>query len=278
MKRSTEIQVSRKLKQNPRINRTSVSAPFRCPYSSEGVLTRNCSLLVEYNGLECLRQESTESTLSYVRQLEARVRQLEEENRMLPQVLDVQETIDRQQGKEYDHDLSETEKAIVREMCNVLKNYSVYFELHYKNDPEHSMANSSDGTQRHRMHTWAGYMLPDGSMTPRVREGEESLQCLPKPKSIEPSWVFSAGICSQLLQTGHKQSLAFVWLNGFCGTVISQAQKSQLTCTQLWTRCQVKFRCGSTHRFQQHPASKINFICLGASTAYQGVIALAEQS
>ncbi|XP_042636498.1 coiled-coil domain-containing protein 85A [Orycteropus afer afer] len=146
-----------------------------------------------------------ESTLSYVRQLEARVRQLEEENRMLPQapqnrrqpptrnssnmekgwgprarrvlqwwqgcrgigrclptlpgsfrlssgadgsnssanspasfsghttpsqqpepvvhslkVLDVQETIDRQQGKEYEHDLSETEKAIVREMCNVV--------------------------------------------------------------------------------------------------------------------------------------------------------------
>uniref|UniRef100_A0A5F8G6C9 Coiled-coil domain containing 85A n=1 Tax=Monodelphis domestica TaxID=13616 RepID=A0A5F8G6C9_MONDO len=61
-----------------------------------------------------------ESTLSYVRQLEARVRQLEEENRMLPQVLDVQENIDRQQGKEYDQDLSETEKAIVREMCNVV--------------------------------------------------------------------------------------------------------------------------------------------------------------
>uniref|UniRef100_A0ABK0LEE2 Coiled-coil domain containing 85A n=1 Tax=Rattus norvegicus TaxID=10116 RepID=A0ABK0LEE2_RAT len=61
-----------------------------------------------------------ESTLSYVRQLEARVRQLEEENRMLPQVLDVEETVDRQQGKEYDHDLSETEKAIVREMCNVV--------------------------------------------------------------------------------------------------------------------------------------------------------------
>ncbi|XP_008585803.1 PREDICTED: coiled-coil domain-containing protein 85A-like [Galeopterus variegatus] len=35
-------------------------------------------------------------------------------------VLDVQETIDRQQGKEYEHDLSETEKAIVREMCNVV--------------------------------------------------------------------------------------------------------------------------------------------------------------
>ncbi|ERE90493.1 coiled-coil domain-containing protein 85C-like protein [Cricetulus griseus] len=35
-------------------------------------------------------------------------------------VLDVQETIDRQQGKEYDHDLSETEKAIVREMCNYI--------------------------------------------------------------------------------------------------------------------------------------------------------------
>ncbi|XP_023444436.1 coiled-coil domain-containing protein 85A isoform X1 [Dasypus novemcinctus] len=146
-----------------------------------------------------------ESTLSYVRQLEARVRQLEEENRMLPQatqnrrqpptrnssnmekgwgprarrvlqwwqgcrgigrclptlpgsfrlssgadgsnsspnspasfsghatpsqqpepvvhslkVMDIQETIDRQQGKEYEHDLSETEKAIVREMCNVV--------------------------------------------------------------------------------------------------------------------------------------------------------------
>ncbi|XP_054976130.1 coiled-coil domain-containing protein 85A isoform X1 [Sorex araneus] len=146
-----------------------------------------------------------ESTLSYVRQLEARVRQLEEENRMLPQatqnrrqpptrdssnmekgwgprarrvlqwwqgcggigrclptlpgsfrlssgadgsnsspntpasfsghttpsqqpepvvhslkVLDNEETIDRQQGKEYEHDLSETEKAIVREMCNVV--------------------------------------------------------------------------------------------------------------------------------------------------------------
>ncbi|KAM6220520.1 coiled-coil domain-containing protein 85A isoform 3-T3 [Rhynchocyon petersi] len=101
-----------------------------------------------------------ESTLSYVRQLEARVRQLEEENRMLPQgsfrlssgadgsstsanspasfsghatpsqqpepvvhslkVLDVEETVDRQQGKEYEHDLSETEKAIVREMCNVV--------------------------------------------------------------------------------------------------------------------------------------------------------------
>jgi hypothetical protein len=35
------------------------------------------------------------------------------------QVLDVEETIDRQQGKEYGHDLSETEKAVVREMCNV---------------------------------------------------------------------------------------------------------------------------------------------------------------
>lgn len=35
------------------------------------------------------------------------------------QVLDVEETVDRQQGKECEHDLSETEKAIVREMCNV---------------------------------------------------------------------------------------------------------------------------------------------------------------
>ncbi|CAM2111000.1 unnamed protein product [Caretta caretta] len=106
-----------------------------------------------YNGMN-------DSTLSYVRQLEARVRQLEEENRMLPQgplrmpsgadgsycspnhpasfsghvspsqqpeavvnaikVLEAQENIDRQHGKEYDHDLSETEKAIVREMCNVV--------------------------------------------------------------------------------------------------------------------------------------------------------------
>ncbi|ERE90494.1 coiled-coil domain-containing protein 85A isoform 2 [Cricetulus griseus] len=37
-----------------------------------------------------------ESTLSYVRQLEARVRQLEEENRMLPQVGDFQKHIARQ--------------------------------------------------------------------------------------------------------------------------------------------------------------------------------------
>ncbi|EPQ19161.1 Coiled-coil domain-containing protein 85A [Myotis brandtii] len=85
--------------------------------SREGTLRRQAQEEVSphhrnvYSGMN-------ESTLSYVRQLEARVRQLEEENRMLPQVLDVQETIDRQQGKEYEQDLSETEKAIVREMCN----------------------------------------------------------------------------------------------------------------------------------------------------------------
>lgn len=46
------------------------------------------------------------------------------------QVLDVQETIDRQQGKEYENDLSETEKAIVREMCNVsLMCFILYFVL-----------------------------------------------------------------------------------------------------------------------------------------------------
>ncbi|XP_059575425.1 coiled-coil domain-containing protein 85A isoform X1 [Alligator mississippiensis] len=106
-----------------------------------------------YNGMN-------ESTLSYVRQLEARVRQLEEENRMLPQgslrmpsgadgsycspnhpasfsghvspsqqpesvvnaikVLEAQENIDSQRVKEYDHDLSKTEKVIVREICNVV--------------------------------------------------------------------------------------------------------------------------------------------------------------
>lgn len=42
---------------------TSVSqispAPFQCPYSSEGVLTGSCPLLVGHKGLECLRQEST---------------------------------------------------------------------------------------------------------------------------------------------------------------------------------------------------------------------------
>ncbi|XP_039743036.1 coiled-coil domain-containing protein 85A isoform X2 [Pteropus medius] len=172
--------------------------------SREGTLRRQAQEEVSphhrnvYSGMN-------ESTLSYVRQLEARVRQLEEENRVLPQatqnrrqpptrnssnmekgwgprarrvlqwwqgcrgigrclptlpgsfrlssgadgnnsspsspasfsghttpsqqpepvvhslkVLDVQETIDRQQGKEYEHDLSETEKAIVREMCNVV--------------------------------------------------------------------------------------------------------------------------------------------------------------
>lgn len=46
------------------------------------------------------------------------------------QVLDVQETIDRQQGKEYENNLSETEKAIVREMCNVsLMCFILYFVL-----------------------------------------------------------------------------------------------------------------------------------------------------
>ncbi|KAM9155802.1 coiled-coil domain-containing protein 85A isoform 1-T1 [Pangshura tecta] len=127
--------------------------------SREGTLRRQVADDVSphhrsvYNGMN-------DSTLSYVRQLEARVRQLEEENRMLPQgplrmpsgadgsycspnhpasfsghvspsqqpeavvnaikVLEAQENIDRQHGKEYDHDLSEPEKAIVREMCNVV--------------------------------------------------------------------------------------------------------------------------------------------------------------
>ncbi|XP_071404210.1 coiled-coil domain-containing protein 85A isoform X5 [Pithys albifrons albifrons] len=62
-----------------------------------------------YNGMN-------ESTLSYVRQLEARVRQLEEENRMLPQV--AQEN--RSPGCErlsYHH-LSETDTAETGEMCS----------------------------------------------------------------------------------------------------------------------------------------------------------------
>ncbi|XP_067148852.1 coiled-coil domain-containing protein 85A isoform X5 [Apteryx mantelli] len=61
-----------------------------------------------YNGMN-------ESTLSYVRQLEARVRQLEEENRMLPQ-----ENMNQQAVKDSHLYLSETEKAMAEEMHSVV--------------------------------------------------------------------------------------------------------------------------------------------------------------
>lgn len=58
------------------------------------------------------------------------------------QVLDVEETVDRQQGKEYDHDLSETEKAIVREMCNVsLMCFIVYSVLKASSQLSYSFKN-----------------------------------------------------------------------------------------------------------------------------------------
>uniref|UniRef100_UPI00398EAD2E coiled-coil domain-containing protein 85A n=1 Tax=Pristiophorus japonicus TaxID=55135 RepID=UPI00398EAD2E len=105
-----------------------------------------------YNGMN-------EPALTYVKQLETRVKQLEEENRMLPQapfrqmsgaegtlsspshqagkcgyssqpqkpeavvhaikVMGVHENMDKEE--DFENDLSETEKAIVREMCNVSK-------------------------------------------------------------------------------------------------------------------------------------------------------------
>ncbi|XP_072363920.1 coiled-coil domain-containing protein 85A isoform X1 [Scyliorhinus torazame] len=105
-----------------------------------------------YNGMN-------EPALTYVKQLETRVKQLEEENRILPQapfrrmsgtdgtlssaslqdgkcgyssppqkpeavvhaikVMEVHEKVDKEE--DYENDLSETEKAIVREMCNVSK-------------------------------------------------------------------------------------------------------------------------------------------------------------
>ncbi|XP_072220869.1 coiled-coil domain-containing protein 85C-A-like [Leuresthes tenuis] len=89
---------------------------------------------------------------SYMRQLEDRLRMLEDENKQLlsqnatqtpggepsptelflplgqkpeavvhaMKVLEVHEKLDRQSSMEYDEDLSEKEKAIVREMCNVV--------------------------------------------------------------------------------------------------------------------------------------------------------------
>ncbi|XP_035529259.1 coiled-coil domain-containing protein 85C-A [Morone saxatilis] len=58
---------------------------------------------------------------SYIRQLEDRLRMLEDQNKhLLSQVLEVHEKLDRQSSQEYDEDLSEKDKAIVREMCNVV--------------------------------------------------------------------------------------------------------------------------------------------------------------
>nr|XP_019958614.1 PREDICTED: coiled-coil domain-containing protein 85C-A-like isoform X1 [Paralichthys olivaceus] len=90
----------------------------------------------------------SDAPVSYVTQLETKVRMLEDENeRLLSQsaartpsptgfyippgqkpeaivhamkVLQVHEKLDRQGSQEYDEDLSEKEKAIVREMCNVV--------------------------------------------------------------------------------------------------------------------------------------------------------------
>lgn len=74
---------------------------------------------------------------------------------------------------------------------------------------------------------------------------EESPQWLPKAWSIEHSWIFSTGISSQLLHTSHKQSLVLLWLRSFCRTALMFG----LTCSQWWTGCHIKSRCGSTWMF-----------------------------
>ncbi|AWP16979.1 putative coiled-coil domain-containing protein 85C-A-like [Scophthalmus maximus] len=91
---------------------------------------------------------SSSPPAGYVTQLESKVKMLEDENRQLlsqgaartpsppglysppgqkpeaivhaMKVLAVHEKLDRQSSQEYDDDLSEKEKAIVREMCNVV--------------------------------------------------------------------------------------------------------------------------------------------------------------
>lgn len=44
-----------------------------------------------------------------------------------PQVLEVHENLDKQVPEDYEDDLSEKEKAIVREMCNVRRFFSLSF-------------------------------------------------------------------------------------------------------------------------------------------------------
>ncbi|XP_067894803.1 coiled-coil domain-containing protein 85C-A isoform X7 [Heterodontus francisci] len=62
-----------------------------------------------------------DSASAYIRQLESKVKLLEEDNKMLSQVLEVHDNLDKQLPEDCEHDdLSEKEKAIVREMCNVV--------------------------------------------------------------------------------------------------------------------------------------------------------------
>ncbi|XP_056249705.1 coiled-coil domain-containing protein 85C-A isoform X2 [Seriola aureovittata] len=95
-------------------------------------------------------QRGADASASYIRQLENKVRTLEDENKQLlsqangwdittlrkglslchsdtqhsqdnmHNVLDVHERLARQSSQEYDEDLSENEKVIVRDMCNVV--------------------------------------------------------------------------------------------------------------------------------------------------------------
>ncbi|KAG7510188.1 hypothetical protein JOB18_015563 [Solea senegalensis] len=62
-----------------------------------------------------------DASSGYITQLENKVRMLEGENQwLLSQVLEVHEKLDSRWTQEYVEDLSEKEKAIVRQMCNVV--------------------------------------------------------------------------------------------------------------------------------------------------------------
>ncbi|XP_042356006.1 coiled-coil domain-containing protein 85C-A-like [Plectropomus leopardus] len=106
----------------------------------------------DLSGPNLHRDGISDALASYIRQLENKMRMLEEENKQLlsqsavqtpnsepsstglylspkqkpeaivhaMKVLEVHEKLDRQRSQEYDEDLNEKEKAIVREMCNVV--------------------------------------------------------------------------------------------------------------------------------------------------------------
>lgn len=116
------------------------------------------------------------------------------------QVLDVQETIDRQQGKEYDHDLSETEKAIVREMCNVsLMCLIVYSVL----QPYHSS------------------IIPLRISTLKI-DSQMSIHFLHENKTIALVFIFSLLYCKDI----HTVMLKTTKISGFGNIVLAHYMRS----------------------------------------------------
>lgn len=124
------------------------------------------------------------------------------------QVLDVQETIDRPQGKEYDHDLSETEKAIVREMCNVsLMCLIVYSVL----QPYHSS------------------IIPLRISTLKIAD-QMSLHFLHENKTIALVFIFSLFYCKDI----HTVMLKTTKISGF-GTIVLAHYMQSPGCDQKWS-------------------------------------------